>query len=179
MSFTNTYNIPVPTFEFGNSAEIFTDICAALDDLNIQNQINQKQNILEAGITYVQCGNIQATSILDDGKLTCNGGLLIPAGQSITIPDNSLPESSITNLISDLAGKQPTITSSTDISMHDLTCNNITCLAGTIQYSEITLNDGTLTIAKTNGLQTALDSKQNVLTSGSVPLGERETAAPI
>ena len=102
MSFTNTYNIPAPTFEFGNSAEIFTDICAALDDLNIQNQINQKQDVLVGGVTYIQCGNIQATSILDDGKLTCNGSLVIPAGQNITVPDNSLPESAITNLLSEL-----------------------------------------------------------------------------
>ena len=97
MSFTNTYNIPVPTFEFGNSAEIFTDICAALDDLNIQNQINQKQNVLEAGITYVQCGNIQATSILDDGKLTCNGGLL--ASEAIVIDQSLFPPNDEVDLL--------------------------------------------------------------------------------
>jgi hypothetical protein len=165
---------------------------------DVQTQLNGKQNAL-SGSSTLTVGNLTTASITDTGNVAMGGDLSVTGNTtlntvgingnitanalSVTPSQLSYLSGATSNIQTQLAGKQSLITSATDISMHDLVCNNITCASGTIDYSEMTINDGILTIAKTSGLQSALDAKetianvatglatkQNVITDGSLTI---------
>jgi len=147
---------------------ITTDELDCLNNIssNIQTQLNSKQSII-SGTTALVVGNLTATSILDNGILNCNGGLVVPTGQTITIPTASLPESAITNLVSDLSNKQNLITSSTNIQMNNLICNQITTSGGEIDYSSLSVS-GTLTASGGLLLNSNITSNLKTITPSQI-----------
>ena len=154
---------------------------------NIQDQLAAKQNRI-TNFTNVTCNNlnastIQGPSITDNGSLLCSGGIVVSSGQ-VSLPSNSLTISNTSGLQSALDSKQAVITSSTDINVHNISCNQLTCTAAELAYSDFscsgaaTLNNvvvtGSITLpaasiaqASVTGLVSALGGKQDTLTSAS------------
>ena len=93
---------------------------------------------------------LQKTGGSISSNLIINGSLDVKT--NLTLPEIGDVEDAI-------QGKQPTITTSTDLISNSLTLPTIGDVEDAIQGKQDTIQDGDLTIAKTSGLQTALDNK--------------------
>jgi hypothetical protein len=149
---TNAFNVVLPTSSLTPSTgtQLITKTYA---DGAFQPKLTSASTVTMGDVDI--CGNTNLKTLHMSGNMSVNGTTITPTQLSYLNGVSS-------NIQTQIGGKQDTINSSSDITMHDLVCNNITCNAGTISYSEITLNDNALTIAKTSGLQTALDAKESI-----------------
>ena len=158
---------------------------------NTQDQIAAKQDRI-TNFTSLTCNNlnassIQGPSITDNGSLNCSGGIVVSSGQ-VSLPSNSLSISNTNGLQSALDSKQATITSATDLTLHNISCNQLTCSAGEIDYSDFacsgvaTLNNlsvsGTITLPVGSISQSSVSGLSASL-AGCMHLTGAETVAGI
>jgi trimeric autotransporter adhesin len=109
-------------------------------------------SISATGSTYFNCPS-SANVHFAHGGTEC---FRIPSGSNLSMASGK----------SILASK----TSSTNISNTNLSSVNISATSITAPNVQPIITDGDLTIARTNGLQTALDSKQATITDGSLTI---------
>jgi hypothetical protein len=109
-------------------------------------------SISAAGSTYFNCPSTANVHFANGGtecfRIASGSNLSMASGKSI------------------LAGN----TSSTNISNTNLSSVNITATSITAPNVQPIITDGSLTIARTSGLQTALDGKQATITDGSLTI---------
>lgn len=124
-----------------------------IDDITSGPTINSNLAVNTLTTTsYINCG----TNMASDTATITNGIGCTSITASGEI-DCLLMKVNGTNIITAINGKQPTITSGTDLSIHNLSCNNESCVL--LTTPAITLNGTDLT--------TTLNSKQNNIVSGT------------
>jgi hypothetical protein len=88
--------------------------------------------------------------------------------QTLISDTNQITISNVNNLQTTLDGKQATLSNASYLDATSSVQTQLDTLTTNVADKQSTITDGSLTIARTSGLQTALDSKQNTLTNGSV-----------